>query len=58
VPEKAAAVLDQLGVPVEKRAYADLAGDGWFRALAGSGHSIGKPTPVFPRLELPEEEPA
>ena len=58
VPEKAAAVLDQLGVPAEKRAYADLADDGWFRALAGAGHSIDKPTPVFPRLELPEEEPA
>jgi len=26
--------------------------------LAASGHAIDKPTPVFPRLELPEEEPA
>ena len=58
VPEKAAAVLDQLGVPTDKRAYADLADEGWFRALAATGHSIDKPTPIFPRLELPEEEPA
>ena len=58
VPEKAAAVLDQLGVPADKRAYADLADEGWFHALAAAGHSIDKPTPIFPRLELPEEEPA
>ncbi|QYJ06080.1 methionine--tRNA ligase [Qipengyuania flava] len=58
VPEKAASVLDQLGVPADKRAYADLSDTGWFKALAAAGHTIDKPTPVFPRLELPEEEVA
>jgi methionyl-tRNA synthetase len=58
VPEKAASVLDQLGIPADKRAYADLADEAWFRTLAAAGHTIDKPTPVFPRLELPEEEPA
>ncbi|MBX7502748.1 methionine--tRNA ligase [Qipengyuania sp. YG27] len=58
VPEKAGAVLDQLGVSAESRNYADLADAGWFAALVAAGHTIEKPTPVFPRLELPSEEPA
>jgi len=58
VPEKAAAVLDQLGIPADRRSYANLGDADWFGALAASGHAIDKPTPVFPRLELPEEEPA
>ncbi|KZX86430.1 methionine--tRNA ligase [Erythrobacter sp. HI0019] len=58
VPEKAAAVLDQLGIPADRRSYANLGDADWFSALAASGHAIDKPTPVFPRLELPEEEPA
>ncbi|WP_370030905.1 methionine--tRNA ligase [Qipengyuania mesophila] len=58
VPEKAGAVLDQLGVSAERRTYGDLADAGWFAALVVAGHTIDKPTPVFPRLELPSEEPA
>ena len=58
VPEKAAAVLDQLGVGADRRSYADLADRGWFDALVAAGHALDKPTPVFPRLELPGEEPA
>ncbi|MBO9504793.1 methionine--tRNA ligase [Qipengyuania flava] len=58
VPEKAAAVLDQLGVANENRSYADLGDAEWFDALVAAGHAIDKPTPVFPRLELPEAEPA
>ena len=54
VPEKATAVLDQLGVSPERRSYADLQDEGWFGALVAKGHEIAKPTPVFPRLELPE----
>ncbi|MBW3168416.1 methionine--tRNA ligase [Qipengyuania flava] len=58
VPEKAAAVLDQLGVADANRSYADLGDAEWFGALVAAGHAIDKPTPVFPRLELPEAEPA
>jgi methionyl-tRNA synthetase len=58
VPEKAAALLDQLGVAGENRSYADLGDAEWFDALVAAGHAIDKPTPVFPRLELPEAEPA
>ncbi len=58
IPEKAAAVLDQLGVDPAHRSYGDLDSEGWFAKLANGGHVIDKPTPVFPRLELVEPEPA
>ena len=58
IPGKACAVLDQLGVPTDRRAFADLADDSWFDALAMAEHRIDKPSPIFPRLELPEPEPA
>ena len=58
VPEKAAALLDQLGVAGENRSYVDLGDAEWFDALVAAGHAIDKPTPIFPRLELPEAEPA
>ncbi len=58
VPEKAALLLDQLGVGEGARSYAALEDDGWFERLAESGFTVGKPTPIFPRLELPEEAAA
>ncbi|PZT87606.1 MAG: methionine--tRNA ligase, partial [Citromicrobium sp.] len=58
IPEKAAAALDQLGIAKDRRTYADLADDGRMQALLDAGHVIEKPVPVFPRLELPEAEPA
>ena len=58
VPEKAAAVLDQLGISTDRRSYADLSDQSWFGKLETANHAIGKPTPIFPRLELPAEEAA
>lgn len=58
VPEKADALLDQLGIAGDARTYADLADDGWYKRLVESGFTVGKPTPIFPRLELPEDEAA
>ena len=58
VPSKAKAVLDMLGVAEDRRAYGDLADESWYGALVAAGHRIGKPEPVFPRLELPENEAA
>lgn len=58
VPEKATLLLEQLGVGEGERSFADLADDGWFTRLLASGFTVGKPTPVFPRLEMPEEAPA
>ena len=58
VPGKAAAVLDMLGVDPARRSFGDLADDSWYAELAEAGHTIDKPTPIFPRLEMPEQEPA
>lgn len=57
VPAKAAAVLDMLGVPATERSRADLERD-WYPALVAAGHRVAPPAPVFPRLDLPETEPA
>jgi methionyl-tRNA synthetase len=55
VPEKAAALLDQLGIAESERTYAALADAGWFGRLVASGYAVAPPTPLFPRLELPAE---
>ncbi|MFM7404789.1 MAG: methionine--tRNA ligase [Erythrobacter sp.] len=57
VPSKAAALLDQLGISAEERSYAALADKEWFARLAASGFTVAPPTPLFPRLELPADEP-
>ena len=56
IPGKAAAVLDQLGVPQDARTYDDLADESWFDARVATGELLEKPVPIFPRLELPETE--
>ena len=56
VPSKAKAVLDMLGVAEDRRGFSDLADESWYGALIAAGHRIGKPEPIFPRLELPETE--
>ena len=58
VPEKAAALLDQLGIPDSERTYAALGDAEWFSRLVASGFTVAPPTPLFPRLELPAEEAA
>jgi len=58
VPEKATAVLDQLGVPMDERRFEDLDDNSWFTRLVESGFAVTKPTPIFPRLEMPEESAA
>ena len=58
VPQKSSLLLDQLGVAEDARDFADLADAEWFGALVASGFEVGKPTPIFPRLELPDEEAA
>ena len=58
VPSKAKAVLDMLGVAEDRRGFGDLADESWYGAQVAAGHRIGKPEPVFPRLELPENEAA
>ena len=57
VPEKAGALLDMIGIAESERNYADLDNSDWYSGLVESGFTVAKPTPMFPRLELPEEEP-
>ena len=54
VPVKAAALLDQLGIPEDERTFTALNDRDWFARLAQSGFTVGKPTPIFPRLDMPE----
>lgn len=56
VPTKAAALLDQLGIPEDERGYAALADTEWFARLVAGGFTVAPPTPLFPRLELPAKE--
>lgn len=56
VPAAAGAMLDQLGA--DERDHAALADDGWYARKAGEGFRITPPTPIFPRLDVPEEEAA
>ena len=58
VPTKAAILLDQLGIPQDQRGYADLEDADWYVRLVDAGFAVGAPVPVFPRLELPEEDAA
>ncbi len=58
VPTRAAAVLDMLGIASDARDKIALEDTDWFGGLVDSGHRIAAPTVVFPRLELPEAEPA
>lgn len=55
VPEKAGLLLDQIGVPADERTYAHLSDLDWFGRLVAEGFTLAKPTPMFPRLELPQE---
>ncbi len=58
VPEKAGALLDQIGISPEERRYRNLDDADWFKRHVESDFTVGKPTPIFPRLELPEAEDA
>ena len=50
--------LDQLGVAEDSRSYAELDDRAWYDRLIASGFTVSKPTPIFPRLELPEDQAA
>jgi methionyl-tRNA synthetase len=58
VPTKAAALLDQLGIPEGERSYVALSDSDWFNRLVATGFTVAPPTPLFPRLELPADDTA
>ena len=54
VPQSAAAILDQLGVPATERDLAALGDLAWFERRVASGVRLTAPVGAFPRLELEE----
>lgn len=57
IPASSTKLLDMMGIPVSNRTYAGVR-EPWYSSLAKSGFQISAPTPLFPRLELPEQENA
>jgi methionyl-tRNA synthetase len=55
VPGAAAEMLDQLGIPAHERDYTAFGDEDWYDRLCSSSFVLAAPTPIFPRLELPEE---
>ncbi len=51
IPESADRLLDQMGIPADKRTYAGI-GQYWYSPLAESEFRIDQPIGLFPRLEL------
>ena len=56
VPQAAARVLDQLGIPEDARAITDLARADWYMARVATGERLGAPVPAFPRIEADAAE--
>ncbi len=55
MPESAARLLDQMGIPPELRSYEAIQSH-WYSPLAEGGFRLAQPVGVFPRLELPAED--
>jgi methionyl-tRNA synthetase len=51
IPDSAARMLDQMGIPADERNLAALADEERYARLAASGFRLEPPTPIFPRLE-------
>ncbi|MBU0822889.1 MAG: methionine--tRNA ligase [Alphaproteobacteria bacterium] len=56
VPTAADTLLDQMCIAEEARDFSALDDGEWFANLAASGFTVSQPTPLFPRLDLPEGE--
>ncbi len=57
VPASADTLLDQMGIPTSERGFAALCDGAWYDRLRSSDFRLAHPVGVFPRLELPVEEP-
>ena len=57
IPASADQLLDTMGVAPELRTFQGILSH-WYAPLAESGFRLAQPTPLFPRLELPEDEEA
>jgi methionyl-tRNA synthetase len=54
-PAACAKLLDHLGVPEAVRTTSIIGARAWYDALIAQGFTIGVPSPIFPRLELPAD---
>jgi methionyl-tRNA synthetase len=57
IPASADRLLDAMGVAPEVRSFEGVLGH-WYSPLAESDFKLEQPTPLFPRLELPDDEDA
>lgn len=57
IPESADTLLDAMNVAPELRTFEGIVSH-WYSPLAESDFKLAQPTPLFPRLELPEEAAA
>ena len=57
IPASAAKLLDQMGVPEDVRTFAGISAH-WYSPLAEGNFRMTAPQGLFPRLELPAEDPA
>jgi methionyl-tRNA synthetase len=55
IPTAAARLLDQIGVPLNERSYAELGDADSYQRIAASDFRLTAPTPIFPKLEVPAE---
>jgi methionyl-tRNA synthetase len=55
IPASADRLLDAMGVTADLRTFESILSH-WYSPLAESTFRLGQPTPLFPRLELPEEQ--
>ena len=58
IPESADRLLDAMGVSQNERDASALEDQTWYVRLTESGFRLAQPTPLFPRLELPEDAEA
>src|SRR6476469_5819148 len=56
VPASADKLLDAMGIAPDARDQQALLDTNWYVNLAASGFRLAAPAPIFPRLELPEDE--
>lgn len=57
IPESAGKLLDSMGIAPELRTYSEIQSH-WYSPLAESDFRLDQPIGLFPRLELPADEPA
>lgn len=56
IPGSAKKLLEQLGVGGNDSDFAAITNEDWYAELIGQGFRISAPSPIFPRLELPEQD--